>query len=99
MSVGATCGVGDGVIGGAVGGGVVATAGGVVIIVVHVHVELITPRVGLRAGNDAGDIGILVAGGAGFRGLTLLGFRAPRLLLLLALLAGALTGALVLRGS
>ena len=60
---------------------------------------LVAPGVGLGAGHDARDIGILVARGAGFRCLALLRFRAPRLLLLLALLSGALPGALVLCGS
>ena len=68
------------------------------LLVLGLDLRFVTPRVGLGAGHDAGDIGILVARGAGFRCLALLGFGAPRLLLLLALLSGALPGALVLCG-
>ena len=69
------------------------------LLIVSLGFRLVSPGIGLRAGHDAGDIRILVACGAWFRCLALLGFRAPRLLLLLALLAGTLAGALVLRGS
>jgi hypothetical protein len=58
---------------------------------------VITPGIGLRAGDDTGDIRIFIT--CGVRGIrpALFGFGAALSLLLLALLAGPFAGPFVLR--